>query len=128
MQIRVGCKFQYKSPSPAPMLFTVRPSHYDRHHVVNEKYEITPNVSVEDYLDQFGNSVWRLVAPQGVMELEYDAVVEVEGTADVVLPHLRQTLVEELPYDVLPYTLPSRYCESDYFITDAWQLFGNVPA
>jgi transglutaminase-like putative cysteine protease len=128
MQMRVGCQFQYNSPSPAPMLFIVRPSYYDRHYVLDETHKFTPNLPLEDYLDQFGNSVWRFVAPQGLMRLEYSAVVEVESTPDLVLTHLRQTPVQELPYDVLPYTLPSRYCESDYFITDAWQLFGNVPA
>jgi transglutaminase-like putative cysteine protease len=32
--------------------------------------------------------------------------------------------VELLPYDVLPYTLPSRYCDSDLLIDDAWHMFG----
>jgi transglutaminase-like putative cysteine protease len=36
--------------------------------------------------------------------------------------------VEALPDDVLVYTLPSRYCESDLFIADAWAMFGNIPA
>jgi transglutaminase-like putative cysteine protease len=110
------------------MLFTVRPGYFDQHHLLEERQQITPGLPVEDYLDQFGNRVWRLVAPQGLFQLEYDAVVEVESTPDLVLSHLRQTPVQELPYDVLPYTLPSRYCDSDYFIHDAWRLFGSVPA
>src|SRR5215212_3899228 len=104
MQIRVGCKFEYNSPLPAPMLFIVRPNYYDRHFLLDEMHRITPDLPVEDYLDQFGNRVWRLVAPQGRMQLEYNAVVEVENTPDLVLSYLRQTPIQELPYDVLPYT------------------------
>src|SRR5690349_6232153 len=128
MQLRVGCKFQYESPAPTPMLFTVRPGFYEQHRLLDEAYKITPPLAVEDYLDQFGNRVWRLLAPQGPLHIEYDAIVEVESTPDLVLSHLRQSPIQELPYDVLPYTLPSRYCDSDYFLADAWQLFGHVPA
>ena len=110
------------------MLFTVRPGNYEHYHLRQETHRITPNLPVDDFVDQFGNRVWRLVAPVGSLELEYDALVEVAATPDLVLPHLRQVPIEALPYDVLPYTLPSRYCDADYFIEDAWQLFGNVAA
>jgi transglutaminase-like putative cysteine protease len=32
-----------------------------------------------------------------------------------------------LPDDVLIYTLPSRHCQSDHVIADAWQMFGQAP-
>jgi transglutaminase-like putative cysteine protease len=35
-------------------------------------------------------------------------------------------LVQDLPDDVIVYTLPSRYCQSDLFLQDAWTLFGHV--
>jgi transglutaminase-like putative cysteine protease len=34
--------------------------------------------------------------------------------------------VEELPDDVLHYTLPSRFCLSDMLSDTAWQLFGSI--
>src|SRR5688572_5431423 len=126
MQIRVGCTFQYNSPASVPMVFTVRPGNFDQHTVMTEKHQITPDLPLEEYLDQFGNRVWRLMAPMGPMEVNYDAIVEVPSTPDLTLPDLPQTPIEFLPYDVLPYTLASRYCESDLFTNDAWQLFGNV--
>lgn len=126
MQIRIGCAFHYELPAITPMVFIVRPGYYDQHHLLNEIYQVTPKVPIEDYLDHFGNRVWRLLAPIGSLHLEYDALVEVPATPDLVLTHLPQTPIEQVPYDVLPYTLPSRYCESDLFTNDAWQLFGNV--
>jgi transglutaminase-like putative cysteine protease len=108
------------------MIFIVRPNSYDRHRVVNETYRIQPEVPVEDYLDHFGNRAWRLVAPVGSLTVDYDAIVEVPSTPDLVLPDLPQVAIEQLPYDVLPYTLPSRYCDSDRFTDEAWRLFSNT--
>jgi transglutaminase-like putative cysteine protease len=108
------------------MVFIVRPGQYEQHRLLNELHQVSPQVAVEDYVDHFGNRVWRLMAPIGLLQVEYNALVEILPTPDLVLPHLPQTPVEQLPYDVLPYTLPSRYCESDLFTDDAWQLFGSA--
>ncbi len=35
--------------------------------------------------------------------------------------------VQDLPTDVLPYLLPSRYCEVDRLSDIAWNLFGHTP-
>lgn len=128
MHVKVGCTFIYNSPSPTPMIFVVRPCNFDRHRVLEEVRLLTPTVPVEEFIDHFGNSAWRLVAPAGKFEVHYDAIAAVRPEPDLVLPTLFQTPVEQLPYDVLPYTLPSRHCESDLFADDAWQLFGHVPA
>jgi transglutaminase-like putative cysteine protease len=128
MQIRVGCTFVYDSPAPTPMIFIVRPGQFDPQQLHQETHQISPFLLPEDYIDAFGNRAWRLMAPAGRLELHYDAQVEVTATPDLVLPDLLQTPVEQLPYDVLPFLLPSRYCESDHFTDDAWRLFGNTVA
>src|SRR5438874_8365176 len=128
MHIKIGCTFLYDSPQLTPMIFVVRPAAYDRHRLLEEVRLVTPNVPVEVYVDHFGNGAWRLVAPAGQFQLQYDALVEVTPEPDLVLPDLLPTPVEQLPYDVLPYTLPSRYCESDLLTDEAWQLFGAAPA
>jgi transglutaminase-like putative cysteine protease len=128
MHVKVGCTFLYDSPFLTPMIFVVRPCAYDRHRLLEEVRLVTPTVPVEDFMDHFGNGAWRLVAPVGQMQLQYDALVEVTSEPDLVLTDLPQTPVEQLPYDALPYTLPSRYCDSDLFTDDAWQLFGSAPA
>lgn len=126
IKVRVGCAFQYNSLAPTPMIFIVRPNSYDRHQVVDESYRMLPTLPIEDYLDAFGNRAWRLVAPAGPFTIEYDAIVEVTAAPDLTLPTLPQVAVAQLPYDVLPYTLPSRYCDSDYFTDEAWRLFSNT--
>jgi transglutaminase-like putative cysteine protease len=127
IQIKTGCTIDYTLPAPTPMIFIVRAGKFDRHQILAEAQQITPEGQVENYLDQFGNRVWRLVAPPGPLRVHYDARIAVSSEPDVTLPQLQQTPVEHLPYDVLPYTWPSRYGDSDLFLDDAWRLFGNTP-
>ncbi len=61
------------------------------------------------------------------MQIRYDAIAEVPPAPDPALAELPGTLVDDLPDDVLMYTLPSRHCQSDLVIDEAWRLFGDVP-
>ncbi len=126
MQVHVGCSLTYAFPQPTPMLLVVRPSLNSSHTLIEERRSTSPLVSINPYMDSYGNEIWRLVAPSGRVQLEYDALVTVAPTPDVILPHLPKTPIENLPYDVMIYTLPSRLCPSDLFVADAWRLFGHV--
>jgi transglutaminase-like putative cysteine protease len=126
MHIRVGCNIVYICPQPTPMLFALRPSLTSNHTLVEEKRLTNPTVAVDEYFDTYGNQIWRLVAPLGRLQIEYDALVEVPPTPDLVFANLPKTSVEHLPYDAIIYTLPSRLCPSDMFVNDAWQLFGHI--
>jgi transglutaminase-like putative cysteine protease len=86
-----------------------------------------PDVPIHEYIDVYGNHVWRWTAPEGQLCLRYDSIADVLPTADPSLHDLPGTLVGELPDEVLVYTLPSRHCQSDLVIDAAWELFGNAP-
>ncbi|MEO8606779.1 MAG: transglutaminase family protein [Chloroflexota bacterium] len=126
MRVRVGCNIAYICPQPTPMLFVIRPSTTSSHAIVEEKRVTDPSVPIDEYFDTYGNQIWRLVAPTGRWHIEYDALVELQPTPDLIFPNLPKTAVENLPYDAILYTLPSRLCPSDMFINDAWQLFGQI--
>lgn len=126
MYIHVGCHIQYECPQPTPILFVLSPSHNSNHYLAEEKRSVTPSVSIDEYMDTYGNTVWRLVAPEGPFQIDYDALVALPATPDPVFPGLPKTAVENLPSDVIIYTLPSRLCPSDMFIDEAWQLFGHI--
>jgi transglutaminase-like putative cysteine protease len=123
---RVGCEFTFEGEWETPMILIVRAQPKYHHRVVDEYRVLEPDVPVEEYTDMFGNLVWRLVAPAGRLRVRYDALVEVPAGPDPVLPELPKARVEEIPGPLLTYTLPSRYCQSDLFIGDAWDLFGHV--
>ena len=96
------------------------------HQLLDERWGVTPDIPITYFTDEFGNLVWRLLAPGGPLRLKYDALAEVPPEPDPVLPNLKKDYVENLPNDVLMYTLPSRYCQSDLFIEDAWKMFGDI--
>ncbi len=126
MHVRVGCRIGYESAVPTPMMLVVRPPQTYHHRVIEEQQKIDPYTALHEYIDSFGNHIWRLLAPAGTLEIVYDAIADVPPVPDPVLPELAKTPVEKLPDDVVIYTLPSRLCPSDLFISDAWQLFGHI--
>lgn len=114
----------YEMMQPTPMLLTLSPGY--NHRLIQEQRTVSPQVPIHEYIDGFGNQIWRLVAPIGTVHINYHAIAETSPLPDLVMPNLPKTLVENLPDDLLIYTLPSRYCPSDLFINDAWQLFGHI--
>lgn len=127
MRLRIGFEFVIESPAPTPTAAIVRPRDRDWHTLLDERRSFSPELPVHTYDDGFGNQVWRWTAPAGTLRVRYDAIAEVPRTPDEQYAHLPGTLVDDLPDDVLIYTLPSRHCPSDLVIGDAWQMFGAVP-
>jgi transglutaminase-like putative cysteine protease len=127
MHVRIGCEFIVESSAPTPTACIVRPRDQGWHTLLNERRSISPEVPIEEYIDSFGNHVWRWIAPEGRMILRYDAIAWVPPEADPLLVDLPGTLVDALPDEVLVYTLPSRHSPSDLVISTAWEMFGHVP-
>jgi len=127
MRVRVGCEFTIESSAPTPTAGIVRPRDRDWHTLLAERRTVSPDISVHSYVDSFGNQAWRWLAPEGVMQIRYDAIAEVPDSPDPVLADLPGTLIDAVPDDALIYTLPSRHCQSDLIIDEAWRLFSDAP-
>ena len=127
MRVRVGCNLVYESPQGAHMMATVEPRGESRYHrLMDTQRRITPEGVVHDYTDGFGNQVWRVDAPSGTLTLHHDAIAEVSPHPNTVPDDLPKALVGDLPDEVMVYTLPSRYCQLEHFIGDAWDMFGHI--
>jgi transglutaminase-like putative cysteine protease len=83
-------------------------------------------VTLHPYQDGYGNLCQRLLLSSGEQILRYDALVEVTDSWDEIAPDVPQTAVQDLPDDVLLYTLPSRFCLSDVLAQTVWRLFGDT--
>lgn len=81
----------------------------------------------DEYLDGFGNRCFRLRVPAGEIRFSGSSLVRVNGDFDEAGPDAAQQPVENLPYDVLPFLLSSRYCELDRLTQIACDLFSSVP-
>lgn len=128
MFIRIGYDIRFDVPSPTPMmtLLRVHPS-VEPSLVRPEDLKVEPATAVLDYDDPFGNRCRRFVAPAGLLRLTNDAVVEVVGRLDPTDVDAEEIPVADLPPDVMPFLLASRYCEVDRLSEIAWGLFANTP-
>ncbi|MBV9231750.1 MAG: transglutaminase family protein [Chloroflexi bacterium] len=124
MRIRVGCEFRYEATWPTPTVLQVQPHQDGVHQVLHEEWQNTPELSMHAYHDIYNNLCQRFIIPAGELVLHYEALVSVPDSYDEVAPDATQMPVEDLPDDVLHFTLPSRFCLSDQLSDVAWQLFG----
>ena len=112
MQLNAGCNLFFDAQEPTPLILMLRPRSGAGQWIVREEYQITPTVIVTEFTDMYGNLCQRVVAPQGPFSIHFEATVQTADVIDIA-PGAPYTPVEELPDDVLHYTLPSRYCQSD---------------
>jgi transglutaminase-like putative cysteine protease len=128
MFIRLGYEWLFNVPSPTPALLKLylHPSE-DPKVVQPDRLQIEPETPLEEFIDQFGNRAARIILPPGRIRIWNEAVVEDTGHPDPVCPEAQQHPISELPLNVLPYLLSSRYCEVDRLSDIAWELFGKVP-
>jgi transglutaminase-like putative cysteine protease len=116
----------YDVSSAAVATVQVRPRSDAWHRLVTETWGTDPEVPVDEYSDHYGNPVKRLVMPPGALALRYDAVVAVADEPDADATSSPQLPVEQVPGELLHFTLPSRYCLSDELMGMAWELFGQT--
>jgi transglutaminase-like putative cysteine protease len=128
LTVRVGCSLAYEVTGSASLLLNVKPR-LDRNHVViAEALTLGMNDGLhrEAFTDVHGNTVYRVTLAPGSNLFRHDALVAVSAQPDNYdLPGGIALTPAELPTDVLRYTLPSRYCDSDKLANFAWDKFGQ---
>ncbi|TDR88026.1 transglutaminase-like domain-containing protein [Enterovirga rhinocerotis] len=128
MKIRAGYDIAFETAGPTAMtlLLNVRP---ERQHdlVTPERIVFDPPVPSRSHLDAFGNVATRIVAPGGPIRMSADFVIRDTGRHDDCALGAEQHAVADLPDDVLPFLLGSRYCDTDKLSDIAWSLFGSGP-
>jgi transglutaminase-like putative cysteine protease len=125
MQLNAGCELQFEAQGPTPLILMLRPRSGAGQWIIREEYQIMPAVNVTEFTDMYGNLCQRVVAPEGPFSIHFSATVQTADHIDVA-PGAPYTPVEELPDDVLHYTLPSRYCQSDQLGDLAASITENV--
>ena len=127
MRVRVGCEFQFESSHPVTTVMLVGTRSDGAHHTIYESRWAEPLLKIRDFRDAFSNSCWRIDIPSGPSMIRYDAVVDVDDEPDPREPGALLVPPAELPDEVLGFTLPSRYVDSDQVANEAWTLFGDTP-
>ena len=127
MFIRAGSHLRFGIKDPrVPIIFRLEPyPDYERDIVEGGNLEFSPAVRDERICDPFGNATVKVVAAQGQLTVGTDLIVVASDEPDPVVRDAEQLAAENLPGDVLPYLLASRYCEVDGSLNDfAWRTFG----
>jgi transglutaminase-like putative cysteine protease len=125
--VRVGCDLVYEVTGSASLLLNVRLSSDRSRHVIFEAISLGDDLPADEFSDSHGNTVSRVTLAPGTNCFRHDAIVAVSSKPDN--DGLPVTVAEPpgaLPIDLLRYTLPSRYCDSDKLTDFAWERFGHI--
>ena len=127
MEIRAGfdIAFQCFQETPMVLMLSIEPARV-RDLLSEHRIGFSPNIPSHDYVDMFGNTCTRIVAPPGLIQIRNDFLIADSGRPDEVAPDARQLEVGDLPDEVLIYLLGSRYCDTEKLSDLAWSLFGGV--
>jgi transglutaminase-like putative cysteine protease len=128
MKIRAGYRLAFTTYGPTPMnlLLNVRPER-EGDLITPDTITFDPPVDSRRFIDSFGNICTRIVAPGGPIAMSADFLINDPGVLDEYAPGAQQHPVEDLPDEVLPFLLASRFCDTDKLSQTAWSLFGNTP-
>jgi len=127
LTVRVGCSLAYEVTMPTAVLFVLKPRLEGNVLVMQERLSFGISLPSYEFQDTHGNITYRAMFMPGHNEIRHDALVAISSLPDSreirgpILP------VGQLPYELLRYTLPSRYCDSDKLLNFAWKQFGQVP-
>jgi transglutaminase-like putative cysteine protease len=114
MKLKVSCQLRFELIEPSVLILILRPFRGFQQWVNHETYTIEPAMPMIESTDSFGNSYQRLVVPIGEVLIKTSAEVVVSDNLDVIQGACFVE-IQQIPHDVLPFLLPSRYCESDRF-------------
>src|SRR6202789_3213229 len=113
LTVRVGCNLIYETTVQTPVLFVLKPRLEGRVLVMQEKLSFGIGLPSYEFQDPYGNITYRSMLMPGRNEVRHDALVAVSSEPDTRQIQGCIASVDQLPCELLRYTLPSRYCDSD---------------
>lgn len=124
--ILIGSELSYEIKQPTVLLLKISAAQTDHQKLVHEELTFTPQPDVEALeVGQDGNRIYRVFAQPGELNISYRGTVEL--TPDVITQsEVTEAAKTQIPADVLPYSNPSRYCESDLLARFAFEEFGEL--
>ena len=116
---------EYDVKTPSHFCFNIEAAHWPTQKILSERLAISSGVTPHSYTDpRSGNRFIRFDAAPGPLLVNYKAEVEVH-TPDPDTS-LRELPVGEVPDDIFPYLMATRYCESDVLCAEIATMFGNL--
>lgn len=127
LTIRCGFEFAYEAADPTHTVLLIQPRLDEVQRMEGEELSFSPELPIQKYTDLHGNTVRRFDLPVGRTTIRHDALVTVTAREESYDFAALPLPVREMPPELLRYTLPSRYCDSDRLMDFAYQNFGQTP-
>lgn len=124
--VRTGCALVYEAARPTPILLLFKPRASARQILAEEDIVFGNGMPVEQCIDAHGNLIYKTMLMPGLNEYRHDAIFLTPRAPDDAGFAAAPAPIQQLPLDVLRYTLPSRYCESDRLADFARERFGHL--
>ncbi|GLK79854.1 transglutaminase-like domain-containing protein [Methylopila turkensis] len=127
MKFNVGCQLDYTIESDTVFIFNFEVARIPNHSDLVERLTLSPDVArVTHESPENLNRYLRAVATPGEFSASYEATVDLNVyRADPTT--INETPIRDLPLDVLPYLLPSRFVPSDRLADFALREFSAFP-
>lgn len=123
MKLSIQAELAYSFAQATQVIANIEASHTSDQMVLEESLDIEPPVNVLSDKTPSGDRSIR-AAFSGEVTIKYTALVE--NKVRQLLPKSgRQHVWSDLPGQVLPFLLPSRFCPSDKFMRFAQREFGG---
>lgn len=126
MRYKLGCDLAYEVKSPTTFIFNIEVAKLLRHHDVVEALTFTPDLPRRTYVvPDIRNRYVSVSAKPGPLKVHYEA----EVTLDVFRADpttIKEHPLNELPLDIMPFLLPSRFVPSDRLADFAKREFGQL--
>lgn len=127
VRYKLGCDLSYQVETPTVFIFNLEVAKLLRHRNVSERLSITPNLPRRTYIvPDIQNRYLSVNADPGALHVEYEA----EVTLDVFRANpatIEEVPLSEVPLDIMPFLLPSRFVPSDRLASFATREFGDMP-
>jgi transglutaminase-like putative cysteine protease len=127
MKYKLGCELAYRVVEETVFIFNVEVAQLQRHVGLRGRLVCAPDYEQLRYVvPGMRNRYVRIIAQPGDFSLSYEAEVDLDvHRADPTT--VKEMDVRDLPLDILPYLLPSRFVPSDRLAAFALREFGEFP-
>jgi transglutaminase-like putative cysteine protease len=125
MRLRVGATLAYYMPRAADVLLAIEAAPMAEQRLIDDKLVVGGVGSLKTVPgdDGIGRRTWACA--EGDFRAEYFGIFEVDRQPEPLLA-LCAGPRPDLPAEVIPYIWPSRFCESDRFVSFVARTFGHL--
>lgn len=125
MRLKVEALLSYYMPHVADVLLAIEAAPMDEQRLVEDKLVVSGVGPLQTVPGDYGIGRRTWTCAEGQFTARYHGIFDVERQPESLLPW-RAATRRDLPADVIPYIWPSRFCESDRFVSFVARQFGHL--